>query len=96
MAQPHEPDINALLRLCDVQEFRLLPMWQRPRFLLKRWTVAILHGGNSFINTNRVWIANEQPTGCFNLRAHADDAEIGMAGTIAKHTAADCRSGSVT
>ena len=28
--------------------------------------------------------------------AHADDAEIGMAGTIAKHTAQDCRSGSVT
>ena len=34
-AQPHEPDVSALLRLCDVQKFRLQPMQAAQSLCLK-------------------------------------------------------------
>lgn len=94
MAQPHEPDIIALLRLCDVQGIPCATNIATAEILVKALDRGILHGENSYININRdLNKMSEQQLDILIFGAHADDAEIGMAGTIAKHTALGYRVG---
>lgn len=59
MAQPHEPDIIALLRLCDVQGIPVATNVASAEILVRRCSAAILHGGNWLINTSREWKSND-------------------------------------
>ena len=91
MAQPHEPDIIALLRLCDVKVSR----WRPTSLRANCWSKLLDRGdfawGKSYTSTNwrKLNMDGSQETAVDLLvfGAHPDDAEIGMGGTIAKHAA---------
>lgn len=59
MAQPHEPDITALLRLCDVYGIPVATNIATAEILVKAIDREISAGVSWYINTSRVWTSYE-------------------------------------
>ena len=84
-AQPHEPDVSALIRLSDVYEIPLQQIWELQKCSYR----GLKHGymdWRKLEQKDKVKInINNSILIYLAFGAHADDVEIGMGGTIAKY-----------
>lgn len=78
-AQPHEPDVSALIRLCDVYSIPLATNMGTAEILVRTLDEGVFEFRDLLREKSRMYNADVLAFG-----AHSDDVEIGMGGTIAK------------